>query len=182
MVFNRLHVACIVFMLSLAGPLQAAEYLVFYLGGQSNMDGYGYVSELPEGWAGTVGNVMIFQGRQGEDGKEGGGVGAWAPLQPGHGIGFSSDGRENTLSERFGPELAFGRRLAELNPGARIALVKYSRGGTSLLEGASGVFERGSRKKPEIDEEQVKELHAKIGELAVAISFLERKLRPWGGK
>ena len=44
------------------------------------------------------------------------------------------------------------------------------------------MFERGSRKKPEIDEEQVKELHAKIGELAVANSFLERKLKPWGGK
>ena len=36
------------------------------------------------------------------------------------------------------------------------------------LEGASGVFERGGKKAPEIDEEQVKELHAKIGELAVA--------------
>jgi len=33
----------------------------------------------------------------------------------------------------------------------------------ALLEGASGVFERGGRKKPEIDEGQVKELHAKIG-------------------
>ncbi|WP_443137072.1 IS3 family transposase, partial [Marinovum sp. PR37] len=50
----------------------------------------------------------------------------------------------------------------------------------ALLEGASGVFERGSRKKPEIDEEQVKELHAKIGELAVANSFLERKLKALG--
>jgi transposase len=38
----------------------------------------------------------------------------------------------------------------------------------ALLEGASGVFERGSRKAPEVDEEQVKDLHAKIGELAVA--------------
>ncbi|KUP94191.1 transposase [Tritonibacter horizontis] len=52
----------------------------------------------------------------------------------------------------------------------------------ALLEGASGVFERGSSKKATIDEEQVKELHAKIGELAVANSFLERKLKPWGGK
>ena len=52
----------------------------------------------------------------------------------------------------------------------------------ALLEGASGVFERGGRRKPEVDEEQVKELHAKIGELAVANSFLERKLKPWGGK
>jgi transposase len=52
----------------------------------------------------------------------------------------------------------------------------------ALLEGASGVFERGSKKAPEIDEEQVKELHAKIGELAVANDFLSRKLKPWTGK
>ncbi len=52
----------------------------------------------------------------------------------------------------------------------------------ALLEGASGVFERGGKKVPEIDEEQVKELHAKIGELAVANDFLSRKLKPWIGK
>ena len=52
----------------------------------------------------------------------------------------------------------------------------------ALLEGASGVFERGARKAPEIDEGQVKELHAKIGELAIANDFLERKLKPWAGK
>ena len=52
----------------------------------------------------------------------------------------------------------------------------------ALLEGASGVFERGCRKAPEVDEEQVKELHAKIGELAVANDFLARKLKPWTGK
>ena len=52
----------------------------------------------------------------------------------------------------------------------------------ALLEGASGVFERRSSKKGAIDEDQVKELHAKIGELAVANSFLERKLKPWGAK
>ena len=52
----------------------------------------------------------------------------------------------------------------------------------ALLEGASGVFERSGKKAPEIDEEQVKELHAKIGELAVANDFLSRKLKPWIGK
>jgi hypothetical protein len=50
----------------------------------------------------------------------------------------------------------------------------------ALLEGVSDVFERGCRNKSEIDEEQVKELQAKIGELAVANSFLERKLKPRG--
>jgi transposase len=52
----------------------------------------------------------------------------------------------------------------------------------ALLVGASGVFQCGGRNKPEIGEEQAKKLHAKIGELAVANSFLERKLKPWGGK
>jgi hypothetical protein len=41
------------------------------------------------------------------------------------------------------------------------------------LEGVSGVFERGRRNRPEIDEEQVKELHAKTEQLAVANYFLE---------
>ena len=52
----------------------------------------------------------------------------------------------------------------------------------ALLEGAPDVFERGGKRKPEIDEDQVKELHAKIGELAVANDFLSRKLKPWIGK
>jgi len=53
----------------------------------------------------------------------------------------------------------------------------------ALLEGASGVFERsGKSREPTVDEAVVKELHAKIGELAVANDFLERKLKPWTGK
>ena len=34
----------------------------------------------------------------------------------------------------------------------------------ALFEGMSGVFVRGGRKAPDVDEEQVKDLHAKIGE------------------
>ena len=52
----------------------------------------------------------------------------------------------------------------------------------SLLDGASGVFDRGGKRTPEIDAEQIKDLHAKIGELAVANDFLSRKLKPWGVK
>lgn len=125
-------------LVSLSTQAVAAEYALYYLGGQSNMDGYGFASELTEEDSGPLENVLIFQGQQGEDGKAGGGVGIWAPLQPGFGTGFGSDGKENFLSDRFGPELAFGRTLAELKPGQRIALIKYSRGGTSLQEGASG--------------------------------------------
>ena len=35
---------------------------------------------------------------------------------------------------------------------------------------------------PEIEAEQVKELHAKIGDLTVANDFLSRTLKPWIGK
>jgi transposase len=53
----------------------------------------------------------------------------------------------------------------------------------SLLEGAAGIFERGGKAAPaEFDEDTVRDLHAKIGELAVANDFLSRKLKPWIGK
>lgn len=52
-----------------------------------------------------------------------------------------------------------------------------------LLDGASDIFERGGRSKAlEISGETVKELHAKIGELAVADDFLPRRPKPWTGK
>jgi transposase-like protein len=40
-----------------------------------------------------------------------------------------------------------------------------------------GVLERDSRQTPEIDEEQVKDFHAKIGELAVAKDLLDQKVQ-----
>jgi transposase len=52
----------------------------------------------------------------------------------------------------------------------------------ALLDGAADIFERGNRREPEIDEETVRSLHAKIGELAVANDFLSRKLKPWTGR
>jgi transposase len=50
-----------------------------------------------------------------------------------------------------------------------------------LVEGAADVFDRGRRAEPAVDEATMKELHAKIGELAVANDFLSRKLKPWTG-
>jgi transposase len=52
----------------------------------------------------------------------------------------------------------------------------------ALLDGAADIFERGTKKTAEMDEAAVRELHAKIGELAVANDFLSRKLKPWTGK
>lgn len=53
----------------------------------------------------------------------------------------------------------------------------------ALLEGAPEIFERGGKKAVAVvDEETVRGLHAKIGELAVANDFLSRKLKPWTGR
>ena len=112
--------------------LQAKKYRLFYLGGQSNMDGFGYVNELPEELNKIFGNVMIYHAQQTNDGEEENGKGIWANLQAGHGTDFKCDGRTNIYGERFGLELTFGKRMQELFPGENIALVKYSKGGSSI--------------------------------------------------
>ena len=43
-------------------------------------------------------------------------------------------------------------------------------------------LESSALKICETHEDQVKDLHVKIGELAVANDFLARKLKPWTGK
>ncbi|XOV79389.1 MAG: sialate O-acetylesterase [Aestuariibacter sp.] len=109
----------------------AAEYLTFFLGGQSNMDGYGYVSELPEEFQHEQ-NVMIFHGNGVFDNQPNGGLGKWSKLKPGHGTGFSSDGKNNLYSNRFGSEISFAATLAKQLPDKKIALIKYAVGGTGL--------------------------------------------------
>lgn len=51
----------------------------------------------------------------------------------------------------------------------------------ALLEGASGIFERGAGERGGADAETVKTLHAKIGELTVEKDFLEHGLRQLPG-
>ena len=48
----------------------------------------------------------------------------------------------------------------------------------ALLDGASDIFDRGGKKKAEVDEETVRLLHAKIGELAVANDFCHESSSP----
>ncbi len=144
----ELHLGCryLVWALLVAcggfsGPMAEAKvYRVYYLGGQSNMDGYGKNSDLPEELRDPLSDVMIFHGNSAQDGVAADGRGVWSPLQPGHGVGFKSDGNRNQYSERFGVELSFARRLRELDPETPIAIIKYSRGGTSIDVEAAGSF------------------------------------------
>ncbi len=113
---------------------------VFFLGGQSNMDGFGYNTDLPGSLNITFENVWIFHGNPVGDDQPDGGLGKWDLLKPGHGTGFSSDGINNNLSQRFGVELSFAKRLQDLYPGEKIVIIKYSRGGSSIDSLAAGRF------------------------------------------
>ncbi|MCU4176912.1 sialate O-acetylesterase [Carboxylicivirga sp. N1Y90] len=115
-------------------------YKVFYLGGQSNMDGYGYNKDLPDSLLQQLDDVYIFHGNSMGDDMPDGGLGIWAPLQTGHGVGFSSDGKKNTYSERFGLELSFAYKLKQLYPNDKIAIIKYSKGGSSIDSVATRQF------------------------------------------
>lgn len=118
----------------------STDYMLYYLGGQSNMDGLGYNKDLPAELNTTVSGVYIFHGNSSGDTSEIDGRGIWEELKPGHGIGFKSDGKTNNLSDRFGVELTFARELRKLRPAENIAIIKYSRSGTSIDIEAAGRF------------------------------------------
>ncbi len=105
---------------------------VFFLGGQSNMQGYGFNKDLPNDLKKKFENIYIFQGNNVEDNKPNAGLGIWDNLQAGHGTDFSSDGKTNKLSDRFGLELSFAKKIQEYNPTQKIAIIKYSRNGSSI--------------------------------------------------
>jgi hypothetical protein len=105
---------------------------VFYLGGQSNMEGFGYVKNLPDSLKKKVKDFYIYQGNPVVDNDKSGGLGKWDLLQPGHGTGFSSDGKTNLLSDRFGVELSLAQKLQELYPNQKLVFIKYARNGSSI--------------------------------------------------
>ena len=121
---------------------QAKDYHVYFLGGQSNMVGFGKRAELDTKFHAPVEGVMIFQGRQGMDQRDTnrGGRGMWSTLRPGHGNWFYTDGKRISFHREgiFGPELFFGIRIQQLYPDRNIALIKYARNGTSIAVEAAG--------------------------------------------
>lgn len=129
-IFTLLWIFCSILLFGQVA--ESVKVRVFYLGGQSNMNGYGYNKDLPATLNKTFEGVWIFQGNPTGDEDPNGGLGVWSLLKPGHGAGFSSDGQSNQYSDRFGVELSFAKRMQELFPGERIALIKYAKGGSSI--------------------------------------------------
>ena len=98
------------------------------------MDGYGHNSQLPDSLKKRIPNAMIFNGKRDNEGSLNGGIGIWSPVEPGHGNMFQTDGVSNSLSEMFGPELSFAKKMT--SDGEKVAIIKYSFGGTALYPGA----------------------------------------------
>ncbi len=137
--WRSIFFACLIIVF-VAPRVHAKDYWLYYLGGQSNMDGFGYTKELSDADYQGIEKVRIFHGTEGLDGQPVAGMGLWTALQPGHGYGFHSDGQVNQYSDRFGVELSFAKRISELYPDRPIAILKYSRGGTSIDQRAAGGF------------------------------------------
>ncbi len=111
--FSLALVSALLFNGSAAVPVK-----VFLLAGQSNMAGYASVSGLPAALAQPQNGIMIFAGGQVSAAM----ADTWGTLGPNYGY----------TKGYFGPELTFGRTMADSMPGSRIALIKYAVGATDL--------------------------------------------------
>lgn len=125
-------------LLVIASCAHADDYHVYFLAGQSNMDGYGMVSELPATLHNEVPGVRIFLGQVKNDAQPATGAGLWTAMTPGLGSGARTDGVTLTPGDRFGPELTFAARIRELRPTEKIAIIKYAKGGSSLDDRVAG--------------------------------------------
>lgn len=131
----RIKLSLLALLFSCLQVVEAKTYHVYFLAGQSNMEGHGYVRDLTPEHRAPHPSVMIYHGNPKLDEQPDGGIGMWAELRPGHGFGFRADGKSNYYSLRFGPEIGFGNTMAEISEHP-VAIVKYAVGGTSLSEGS----------------------------------------------
>ncbi|MGN6366933.1 MAG: sialate O-acetylesterase [Phycisphaerae bacterium] len=120
-------------LLSLALPARAEHYDLFLLAGQSNMDGRAKVAALTGDlahWKKPQPDVIIAYSNSGT--RTGHILSAdWTPLIPGYSVRTGKPPIDKIPGETFGPEVAFGRTLADALH-SRIALLKFVEGGTSL--------------------------------------------------
>jgi hypothetical protein len=121
-------------MMTCNSSIKLDTWKIYYFGGQSNMDRYGFNDKLPDTLKKRIPNSMIFNGKRDSQGSPNGGIGIWSPTEPGHGNMFQTDGISNSLSKMFGPELSFTKKV--ISDDVKIAIIKYSFGGTALYPGA----------------------------------------------
>lgn len=126
----------LVLLLSISSP--AKKYKLFFLGGQSNMTGFGLTSQLSPEYLTFNNDIKIFCGTPKNDCDNSLSVGIWDNLKPGFGDGFYFNGK-NFYSEKFGPELTFGKEIKKFF-NEDIAIIKYAKNGASIHPDAAGQF------------------------------------------
>jgi lysophospholipase L1-like esterase len=117
----------------LVGVSRAAEIDLYLVAGQSNCDGRADKNDLTgrlAGWAGEQTNVLInYTNPITKDPENPTYETGWTNLMPGFAV--RSNG-ESMPSERYGPELSFGKMMADSFPNRNIALIKVTKGGTNV--------------------------------------------------
>lgn len=119
-----------------ADTARADHYEVFVIAGQSNCDGRGKASELTgplAKWAKPQENVIIAYSCS----KLRGPVltsDGFKPLQTGWSVAPGKDKPTKLPSGTFGPEVSFGRGMADHLKDKKVALIKFAEGGTSLAK------------------------------------------------
>lgn len=142
---------------------RAEHYDVYLLAGQSNAGGHGYVSRpyayfSPNGDDGLVElgkadylqaqpNAILWHWRGGTpsavrptlwDMRTDG----WISMKAGYSLYGYNTGNPDAMGDEmvnhpFGAEVTFAERMAQLRPGRKVAVIKYSQGATSLGTAAS---------------------------------------------
>lgn len=116
-----------------APAVEPKTYDVYLIAGQSNAEGLGYNSDLTETLASFAepqpGVKIFYVNPTNQDPVNPTYNTGWTTLAPGFGtpVGFGS-----TPSNRFGFELSLGKALAAHDPTRNVAIIKITRGGTSL--------------------------------------------------
>jgi Carbohydrate esterase, sialic acid-specific acetylesterase len=131
-----LMVLSCVMALATGTPARADHYEVFVVAGQSNGDGRGKASELTgtlAKWAKPQDDVLIAYSCS----KLRGPVltsDGFQKLQPGWSVAPGKNRPTKLPSDTFGPEVSFGRGMADRLKGKKVALIKFAEGGTSLAK------------------------------------------------
>ena len=114
---------------------QAAQYDVYILAGQSNMDGRADASSLSAPLSSPQADQLIYYANPDDPSASGESTersAGWQTLTPGYSVAPGTRG--NSLpSNTFGPEVSFVHAIRQADPsGNNIAVIKVSRGGTNL--------------------------------------------------
>ena len=104
----------------------AAHYQVYLLGGQSNGNGRADAAQLTPPLSDEQTDVRLYY-RNTQDENSVLPEDQWINLAPGSGHGTTF-----YYATEFGPEVSFGRQMADAKPAENIAIIKYTHGGTNL--------------------------------------------------